>query len=121
MRSATRFGCLAVAVLFGLAQAGWADSSYDAVIQKQTDARCGHGDSPMFYATNHLKPGDRVRVLKEEDGGWLAILPPSGSFSWINKQLLSHPANWPANTWTVTAQDTRPFGSAAMCCRVRRR
>jgi hypothetical protein len=100
MRFATLLGCLAVAALLGLAEAAWAD---DAVIEKETDARCGRGDGSMFYPTNHLKPGDRVRVLKEEEGGWLAILPPSGSFSWINKQLLYHPADWPANTWTVNA------------------
>jgi hypothetical protein len=104
MRPTTLFGGLAVAALFGLAQAVHADP-YDAVIEKETDARCGRGDSAMFYPTNHLKPGDRVRVLKEEEGGWLAILPPSGSFSWINKQLLSRPANWPANTWTVSAAE----------------
>ncbi|HBI44001.1 MAG TPA: hypothetical protein DDY78_14295 [Planctomycetales bacterium] len=103
MRIATLLGCLAVAALLGLAEAARAD---DAVtIEKETDARCGRGDGTMFYPTNHLKPGDRVRVLKEEEGGWLAILPPSGSFSWINKQLLYHRADWPANTWTVNAPE----------------
>jgi hypothetical protein len=104
MRSATLFGCLAVAALIGLAHAVQADQNGD-VIEKETDVRCGRGDGPMFYPTNHLKPGDRVRVLKDEGDGWLAILPPSGSFSWINKQLLSRRADWPANTWTVTAPE----------------
>jgi hypothetical protein len=104
MRSAALFGCLAVAALLGLADAVWADPGY-SVIAKDTDALCGRGDGPMFYPTNHLKIGDRVRVLKEEDGGWLAILPPSGSFSWINKQLLTRRADWPANTWTVNAPE----------------
>jgi hypothetical protein len=30
-----------------------------------------------------LRRGDRVTVVGEEPGGWLAITPPSGSFSWI--------------------------------------
>jgi hypothetical protein len=105
MRSATWFGCLVVAVLMGLAPMVRADSSYETFIEKETDARCGHGDSPMFYPTNHLKAGDRVRVLKEEEGGWLAILPPSESFSWVNKQLLSRRADFPANVWTVSAPE----------------
>ena len=104
MRSATLLSGLAVAALFGLAQAVHADPN-DSTIEKETDARCGRGDGAMFYPTNHLKPGDRVRVLKEEEGGWLAILPPSGSFSWINKQLLSRRPDWPANTWTVSAPE----------------
>jgi hypothetical protein len=104
MRSAPLFGCLAVAALVGLAESARADPN-GSVIEKDTDAVCGCGDGPMFYPTNHLKIGDRVRVLKEEDGGWLAILPPSGSFSWINKQLLTRRADWPANTWTVNAAE----------------
>jgi hypothetical protein len=104
MRSATLFGGLAVAVLLGLAQAVQAEQ-YDATIEKETDARCGRGDGPTFYPTNHLNRGDRVRVLKEEEGGWLAILPPSGSFSWINKQLLSRRADWAPNTWYVSASE----------------
>jgi hypothetical protein len=61
---------------------------YDAAVSQETDVRCGRGDGAMFYVTNHLRVGDRVRVVKEEDGGWLAIVPPSGSFSWIRKDLL---------------------------------
>jgi hypothetical protein len=103
MRSATLFGCFAFAALLGLAHVAQADQN-GTVIEKETDARCGRGDGPTFYATNHLKPGDRVRVLKEEDGGWLAILPPSGSFSWINKKLLTS-ADPKANTWFVSAEE----------------
>ena len=105
MRSAALFGCLAVAALLGLADAAWADPPYDATINKETDALCGRGEGTAFYPTNHLKPGDRVRVLKEEDGGWLAIVPPSGSFSWINKQLLSRRPDFPPNIWTVSAAE----------------
>ncbi len=110
MRSTTLSSCLAVAVLLGLAHAALADPAVQAdpngsTIEKETDARCGRGDGAMFYATNHLKPGDRVRVLKDEGDGWLAILPPSGSFSWINKQQLTRRADFPANTWYVNAAE----------------
>ena len=87
MRSASLLGALALAALIG--SAGLARTEpYDAVIRQDTDVRSGHGDGAMFYPTNHLHAGDRVRVVKEEDGGWLAIVPPSGSFSWIRKDLL---------------------------------
>ena len=80
MRSASLLGALALAALIG--SAGLARTEpYDAVIRQDTDVRSGHGDGAMFYPTNHLHAGDRVRVVKEEDGGWLAIVPPSGSFS----------------------------------------
>jgi hypothetical protein len=41
-----------------------------------------------MYATNRLHRGDKVEVVVEGAGGWLAIRPPQGSFSWINNGLL---------------------------------
>ncbi len=87
MRSASLLGVLALAALVGSAAPAWTEP-YDATIRQETDVRSGHGDGPMFYPTNHLHIGDRVRVIQEEDGGWLAIVPPSGSFSWVRKDLL---------------------------------
>ena len=87
MRSASLLGVLTLAVLIGSAGPAWTQT-YDATIRQETDVHSGHGDGPMFYPTNHLHVGDRVRVVKQEDGGWLAIVPPSGSFSWIRKDLL---------------------------------
>src|SRR5438132_1394055 len=46
------------------------------------------GPSPEFYATSKLHKGEAVSVLHKEDTGWLAIVPPSGSFSWIDTRLL---------------------------------
>jgi hypothetical protein len=54
--------------------------------------------SDRFYVTNVLHRGDRVEVLFEGTGGWLAIRPPEGSFSWINSRFLEnitpHHPNW---------------------------
>lgn len=41
------------------------------------------GASDQFYETSVLRHGDSVQVLSEERG-WLAIKPPSGSFSWVS-------------------------------------
>ena len=87
MRSASLLGVVALAALIGSAAPARTEP-YDAVIRQETDVRSGHGDGPMFYPTNHLHVGDRVRVVQEEDGGWLAVVPPSGSFSWVRKDPL---------------------------------
>ncbi len=87
MRSAVLLGGLACIVLIGSTTRSRAEP-YDAVLHQDADVRSGHGDGTMFYPTNHLHVGDRVRVVKEEAGGWLAIVPPSGSFSWVRKDLL---------------------------------
>jgi hypothetical protein len=44
------------------------------------------GPSTQFYATSKLRQNDKVLVLREskEAPGWLEIMPPQGSFSWIN-------------------------------------
>lgn len=47
------------------------------------------GPSRNFYPTSLLRQGDRVRVRgSEENGAWLAIDPPPGSFSWIQDRAL---------------------------------
>jgi len=45
------------------------------------------GPSTQFYPTAKLRLGATVRVV-EDKGEWLAIAPPSGSFSWINGRLI---------------------------------
>lgn len=41
------------------------------------------GPSKEFYVTERLPRGRRVQVYGQEKGGWLAIRPPSDSFSWV--------------------------------------
>jgi hypothetical protein len=48
------------------------------------------GPSDRFYPTNVLRTGDKVQVVEEGAGGWLAIRPPEGSFSWINTRFLQN-------------------------------
>lgn len=59
--------------------------------------RSGPSDKPELYTTNKLRRGDTVQVVKELEGGWLAIAPPPNSFSWINTRFLQQiekTANW---------------------------
>lgn len=62
---------------------------YDTTIAlPQVEVRSGPSSDPKMYPTGKLRQGDRVRVVREEAGGWLAIEPPTGSFSWINTRFL---------------------------------
>src|SRR5687767_861076 len=51
---------------------------------KGVDVRSGPTD--VFHATSRLKYGDVVTVLREskDQPNWFAIVPPAGSFSWID-------------------------------------
>lgn len=55
-----------------------------AILQPEVDVRSG--PSKQFMVTSKLKQNDKVLVLREskEQPGWLEIMPPQGSFSWIN-------------------------------------
>lgn len=51
------------------------------VARDQIEVRCGPGWD--YYATAVLKRDATVEVYRQESGGWLAIRPPAGSFSWV--------------------------------------
>ena len=46
------------------------------------------GPSLQLYTTNKLRQSEEVRVVKQEEG-WLAIVPPADSFSWIMDRFIS--------------------------------
>jgi hypothetical protein len=58
------------------------------VIAPQVEVRAGPSDK--LYPTNVLHRGDKVQVMVEGHEGWLAIRPPEGSFSWINRRFLDN-------------------------------
>jgi len=51
------------------------------VAADEVEVRCGPGWD--YYATQRLSRGTRVEVYRHDPGGWLAIRPPEGSFSWV--------------------------------------
>src|SRR5262249_34572188 len=69
------------------------------------------GPSRNFYATTKLRANDKVRVVKNLDSGWLAVVPPTGSFNWINGRFLD-PAVRPGQTSPVHEETTLRIGSA---------
>src|SRR5664279_1510721 len=48
--------------------------------------RSGPGQS--YYATDKLKRGQEVEVYRHDPGGWCAIRPVDGSFTWVSGRYL---------------------------------
>jgi hypothetical protein len=69
------------------AQVG-ADIRY--VTAPEAGVRSGPSTNPTFYPTNRLRRGARVEVIQDTQDGWLKIVPPEGSFSYINTRFLQH-------------------------------
>ncbi len=85
MRAAWLWGGMTAAIFAG-ATAAAEPTIQEMIVTAEVDVRCQPGEK--VYATSKLRKGDRVRVLREEAGDWLAIEPPRGSFSWINNRLI---------------------------------
>jgi hypothetical protein len=78
---------------------------YQAAIDAEVDVRSG--PSPMYYPTGKLRPGDRVTVREEKDGGWLAIDPPPQSHSWIESRVLGKHSGWTAHVMVASEVPVR--------------
>ncbi len=46
------------------------------------------GPGQNYYPTSKLKLGEAVEVYRHDPGGWYAIRPPEGSFSWVATRYL---------------------------------
>lgn len=57
----------------------------------EVEVRCGPGWD--YYATQRLARGTKVEVYRHDAGGWLAIRPPEGSFSWVSARHLKPTAD----------------------------
>ena len=73
---------LAAALLASAARAADVEFPYEAVVRApDVEVRSGPGQS--YYATGRLGVGDRVRVIRHDRGGWMAVEPPAGQFSYV--------------------------------------
>ncbi len=98
-------------VVFALALAGRATADpapYAATVTAaEAEVRSGPSTDTKFYATNRLRRGDIVQVLRERTDGWLEIRPPEGSFSWIDTRSIRQVvANLPDNYLVEAAAGT---------------
>ena len=48
------------------------------------------GPGKDYYPTDKLQKGQKVEVFRHEPGGWFAIRPPEGSYSWVPARDLSN-------------------------------
>jgi SH3-like domain-containing protein len=46
------------------------------------------GPGRDYYPTSKLNTGDKVEVYRHDPGGWYAIRPVEGSFSWVSARFL---------------------------------
>ncbi len=67
----------------------------------EVEVRCG--PDWEYYATHHLRRGTKVDVYRHEPGGWLAIRPPAGSFSWIPARQVKRGAEQGVGEVTIDA------------------
>src|SRR5579862_8570310 len=79
-----------LAAVVGLLSAmpAFAQTYSATIMQKEVEVRSG--PSTTFFPTSKLNLNDKVLVLREskEAQGWLEIVPPAGSFSWINAKYV---------------------------------
>jgi len=60
---------------------------YEAYISAE-EAYVRSGPGEEYYPTAKLARGEKVAVYRHDPGGWCAIRPPTGSFSWVPTRYL---------------------------------
>ncbi len=68
-------------------QAGERATPYKAYISS-TDVYVRSGPGKNYYPTGKLAEGTEVEVYRHDPGGWYAIRPPEGSFSWVSARFV---------------------------------
>jgi len=88
-RSLTQF-CFALAALASIPSFAAEPASqfpYSAfVATSEASVRSGPGET--YYPVLNLKLGDAVEVWRQDPGGWLAVRPPEGSFTWVAAEFV---------------------------------
>jgi len=89
---------LVVLAIWVAGTGAWAQSSgrMATVAAPNTEVRSGPSNDPKIYPTNILQYGQPVEVLDQKDD-WIAIKPPAGSFSWINRAKVDPLGNQAVN------------------------
>ncbi|MCE9606529.1 MAG: SH3 domain-containing protein [Planctomycetia bacterium] len=97
MARLTKLSLLVAALCLQLAGAGSFDTSYGAEPAAQfpysafvapTEAPVRSGPGETYYPVLNLKLGDAVEVWRQDPGGWLAVRPPEGAFSWVSADFI---------------------------------
>ena len=79
--------CVSCCGLIASSASGEPTFPYKAFINDENVyIRCGPGQG--YYPTDKFKAGQEVEVYRHDPGGWYAIKPPEGSFSWVSDRFL---------------------------------
>jgi len=84
------------------------------------------GPGRQNYVTEQLAAGQTVEVYRHEPGGWCAIRPPEGSFSWVEARFLAQAPGQEIGILRATADDVPCYigsrlGAERSTCKVRLR
>lgn len=109
MRPTWMLGGIAGVLLAGLAGQAQTPDVRTVVVR---EVLVRSGPSEKYQQTGRLAYGDRVTVVPQpaasQQAGWLAIVPPRGSYSWINQRFVQ--ANQAGSgTGTVIADSPVPL------------
>ncbi|MBS0210006.1 MAG: SH3 domain-containing protein [Planctomycetes bacterium] len=84
------FALLGLAWLVGFAPAARAEESFPYRAWVRTDdvyVRSGPGEN--YYPVMKVGRGDVVEVYRHDPGGWYAVRPPEGSYSWVAAEFIT--------------------------------
>lgn len=79
---------VAFVALFGLLAARAAEQGPYTAYVNTDEVYVRSGPGKNYYPTLKLKRGDEVEVYRHDPGGWYAIRPPVGSFSWVSGEFI---------------------------------
>ena len=65
---------------------------YKATVASE-DVYVRSGPGQNYYPTEKLKRGQQVEVYRHDPGGWCAIRPVEGSFTWVSGRFLKPTGN----------------------------
>ena len=78
---------LPLCVLLTVSANGAETFPYTAYIAAD-DVYVRSGPGKSYYPTSKLQTGDRVEVYRHDPGGWYAIRPVDGSFTWVSGRYI---------------------------------
>jgi hypothetical protein len=79
--------CAALAVVLSALSLQADEFPYSAFVAA-ADVPVRSGPGEQFYPVLTMARGDAVEVWRHESGGWCAVRPPEGSFSWISADFV---------------------------------
>src|SRR5690348_16674654 len=97
MASLRNLSLLAAALWLQFGFGSWMENSRGAETGAQfpysafvamTEAPIRSGPGETYYPVLNLKLGDAVEVWRQDPGGWLAVRPPEGAFSWVSADFI---------------------------------